>query len=144
MLISIIIILCAFTWLIIESDFLRVRLPIGKDNLSYAGECKLNIYNCLKLKINTEPTESFKTDNYDGNNHLTYQLVLSPNVKPMCYEWLIENYAKLVNFKPRIELDYGTYRQQISFNGGEYSNIMRQIMKIHDKKFIKQLTFAEV
>lgn len=143
MLISIIIILCAFTWLIIESDFLRVRLPIGKDNLSYAGECKLNIYNCLKLKINTEPTESLSTDNADFDSPV-YRLVLSPNVKPMCYEWLIENYAKLVNFKPRIELDYGTYRQQITFNGGEYSNIMRQIMKIHDKKFIKQLTFAEV
>lgn len=31
MIISIIIILCAFNWLLAESDFLRVRLPAGKD-----------------------------------------------------------------------------------------------------------------
>ena len=31
MLISIIIILLAFNWLLLESDFLRVRLPAGKD-----------------------------------------------------------------------------------------------------------------
>jgi hypothetical protein len=31
MIISIIIILLAFNWLLIESDFMRVRLPVGKD-----------------------------------------------------------------------------------------------------------------
>lgn len=138
MLISIIIILLAFNWLLYESDFLRVRLQVGKDKLSYAGECKLNIYNCLKLKINTEPTESFQTDNA-GIDSPIYNLVLSPNVKPMCYEWLQENYAQLVAFKPRIELDYGCYRQYVTFNGGNYANVMKQLMKIHDKKFIKQL-----
>jgi hypothetical protein len=61
----------------------------------------------------------------------------------MCYDWLRENYAQLVTFKPEINLDYGCYRQHITFNGGEYSNIMRQVMKIHDKKFIKQLNLLE-
>ena len=143
MIISIIIILLAFNWLLIESDFMRVRLQVGKDKLSYAGECKLNIYNCLKLTNKIEPTESFQTDNA-GIDSPIYNLVLSPNVKPMCYEWLQENYAQLVTFKPRIELDYGCYRQQLTFNGGEYSNIMRQVLKIHDKKFIKQLNLMEV
>ena len=51
-----------------------------------------------------------------------------------------KNYAQLVTFKPpRIELDYGCYRQQLTFNGGEYSNIMRQVLKIHDKKVYKAI-----
>ena len=52
MIISIIIILLAFNWLLLESDFLRVRLPVGKDKEEITPEPKLDPY-----KLNFVPCE---------------------------------------------------------------------------------------
>ena len=113
----------AFIWLGYETDWMRIRLPVGEDSKAIVYETKtwqeLKPYN-----------PSFKL--------YPMWVTLPENMSPLCgWDWLNNTLHIIPIYK--IELNFGGgYKQTINVKATS-QNIIKQVMKVNTgKKFLAQ------
>ena len=120
MLITILIIISALYWLGIESKWFAIRLLVGIEGKPLTELEK----NQLAYRINWV---SKKTNS------------IVDWLEPICgWNWIAKNEHNLDNYKPSVELLYGSYRQTMTFNSYQ-PKILREVLRIHNKKFTKSI-----
>lgn len=115
--------LLAFTWLLYETDWMRVRLPVG-----ILPE---------PIKYQTKTWEELKPWN-PTLKHYPMWVVYPSNISPLCgWDWL-KNTAHIIP-QYHIELNFGTgYKQTINLKAPSQS-IIKEVMKVNTgKKFLAQ------
>jgi len=108
MIATIIILILEFAWLFYESDFLRIRLPVGIAQIPEPPE----------LYISNKDIRSFQL----RSGYKSWLGILCG------WEWAIKHEHDLDNWHPTIELHFETTRYKMSFNNGN-GKLLGEIMK---------------
>ena len=143
MITTIIIMSLAFSWLGYETDWMRIRLPIG-DRLipKYA---RYEVYQGLKKRTvfwgDLAIYEGYNCQNDERNGEPTYYIFLSPGVKSvLCgWDWLNEHCADMVDYQPKVEMNMGGVRYNMTI---KQPSIIKDIMKANKLTRKQKLAYA--
>lgn len=111
MIATIIIVSLAFVYLLIETDFLRVHLLIGKDKPPKYARYK--VYNSLSRKQGSFLRDGNNyPEGYSPNGEPEYTVILNPGVNDvLCgWDWLDIHCASMVDYHPEVYLHIGGVR----------------------------------
>jgi len=143
MILALLVIALAFTWLLYETDFLRVRLPVGKVKPKYA---KYEVYNMLrKRKVYWNETVLYKGGNlpvdHSPDGEPCYQIILNPGIKNvLCgWDWLNEHCADMVDYQPKVEMAIGGVRYNMTI---KQPAIIKDIMRVNKLTKKQKLAYA--
>jgi len=143
--IVLIIISLAFTWLLYETDYLRVRLLVGHPPYppKYARYEAYNIYTRRKPSWNDKPLYeggNLPAD-YSPNGEPCYQVILNPGIKNiLCgWDWLNEHCADMVDYQPKVEMTMGGVRYNMTI---KQPAIIKDIMKANRLTRKQKLAYA--
>jgi len=143
MITAIIIIGIAFYFFLRETDWLCVRLPVGK--LKPPKYARYKVYNILKSrKPSYGDTTLYEGNNYpegySPNGEPEYQVILSPGIdNVLCgFDWLNKHCASMVDYKPQVFMTLGNVRYSMTI---KQPAIIKDIMKANHftKKQLKAL-----
>ena len=122
--IAIIIIILAFIWLLLESDFMRVRLPVGDDYIPPIYERK--------------SWDELKPFNPTYKKH-PFWLVCPNNMSPLCgWDWLKNTMHIIPEYKVELALAGVHYNMSIKSEG-----ILKEVMKANKIKKPKKVKSKE-
>ncbi len=136
-------IIIALAWLGYETDWMRVRLLVGKTKPKYA---RYEVYGFLKNKrpnYTTTPvyTGSNMPEGYKWDGEPCYNIILSPGIKDvLCgFNWLNKHCADLVDYHPIVEMNIGNvrYKMHILTTG-----IIKDVMKANKLTGKQKLAIA--
>lgn len=144
MITAIIIISLGFGWLLIETDFMRVRLPVGK-----AAKPKYARYKAYNILRKGKPTWYDKPI-YEGNNYPEgyspngepeYTVILNPGIdNVLCgWQWLDQHCASMVDYQPRLDMAIGGVRYNMVI---KQPAIIKDIMKANKLTKKQRLAYA--
>ena len=118
----------AFYWLGRETDWLRIRLPMGADVPALLpGPAQYVAYNALR-KAKRYSVEIHRGSNQEIPTGPTYHVVLNPGVdEPLCgWDWLDKHVGDLVNYQPRVQMEMAGVRYDMTIKA---PGILDQVMK---------------
>ena len=142
----------AYFWLLLETDFLRVRLICGKIpakisikllpspkpvlllpiGITRPKAARYQVFNCLRPSKNLDPIHegsNIPEDKEKDFEVTTYQIYLSPGIEPMCgYEWLDKHCADVLDFQQSIEMNLGNVRYTMTIKKPE---VIKDIMRVN-------------
>ena len=139
---TLVIIALAFTWLLFETDFMRVRLLVGED-INYFTRWLTEFRRFGIKETNFEapityPTEPIKYTGYCINRTLKksihhypeiYLIYLSPNCDALISrQWLDKHWNDLADYKPEVEMTIGGVRYKMLIKAPE---IITKFMKVN-------------
>uniref|UniRef100_A0A6M3IDV6 Uncharacterized protein n=1 Tax=viral metagenome TaxID=1070528 RepID=A0A6M3IDV6_9ZZZZ len=131
MIVAITIIGLAFYWLLLESDYLRIRLMIGEPSTpkyarykAYNAMSKRKYYSGSIHEGNNYPVD------YSPNGEQEYTIVLNPGIDNiLCgWEWLDKHCADLVDYQPDIYLETGGVRYSMTI---KQPSILKDVMRVN-------------
>lgn len=139
---TILIVCLAFTWLLIETNCLRVRLLIGKEKPpKYARYVALNGLtkkqgNWTHLKDGNNYPEG-----YTPNGEPEYKVILNLGIDNiLCgWEWLDKHVADMVDYQPNLEMNLGGVRYKITV---KQPDILTKVMKANKLNKEQKLLYA--
>lgn len=142
MLATIIIITICLAWLGHETEWLTLRLPVGKVKPKYA---RYQVYHIIRnRKAGPKDIKVYEGGNLPEDHNLNlseipcYQIVLSPGIEPMCgYEWLNKHCADMVDYQPKIEMNIANVRYKMTV---KQPSVLAEVMKAN--KLTKQQKLA--
>lgn len=144
MIVSIIIILASFYWLLRETDYLRVKLLAGLEATPKYARYKA--YNILKSrKPNWRDTAIHEGDNYPAgyspNGEPEYNIVLTPGINNiLCgWDWLNKHVADMVDYQPKVEMTTGGVKYNMTI---KQPAIIKDIMKANHLTKKQKLAYA--
>lgn len=161
MLLSIILVSLAFTWLLYETNYLTIRLALYGSLPDFPERwfktfdlCQREIDSFDKTDIplsnpDYEPIEHIGYVIYETlsnrvkYNHNQYQIGMSPSVEPMCgKDWLEENWDNLADYKPEIFMNIGNVKYDMLI---KKPDVIKDIMRANklSKQERKALITAE-
>ena len=144
MILTILTIALALIWLGKETDWLRVRLLIGKDKPKVFAQYRA--FNSLKKKKYYE-VEVHAGSNADEPQGTMYTVVLDPGITdPICgWDWLDKHVADLVDYTPRVELQLAGIKYDMTIKpAGIEQGIMDKVMKVNKLSKQEKLKYSEV
>jgi len=118
----------AFIWLLRETDYLRIRLPMGADIPPVPPKpAQYRAYNSLRKKKHYE-IEIHHGSNQEVPDGPTYHIVLDPGVtEPLCgWDWLDKHVGDLVDYQPRVQMQLAGVRYDMTIKA---PGILDQVMK---------------
>lgn len=118
----------AMAWLLIETDFLRVRLLVGKEAPKLFAQYK--VFTGLKTR-KVYDVQIRHGANYPLTECRTgplYTIVFNPGItEPLCgWQWLDQHCADLVGFAYKVDLQIGTVKyKMIIKKAGIFAEVMK-------------------
>lgn len=143
MIAAIIIIGLALYWLAIETDYLRVRLLVGKP--APPKYARYKVYNSMGKGRKYYTSPIYEGDNYppdySPNGEPEYNIILSPGINGvLCgYDWLNKHCAALVDYAPDLYLATGGVRYTMHL---KQPTILKDVMKANKLKKAERLAYA--
>lgn len=122
----------ALYWLLIETDYLRVRLLVG--NSKKPKYARYSVWNSasrktLKADYLKHKGNNFPAD-YSPNGEPEYQILLSPGIdNVLCgFDWLDKHCADLVDYSPDVSMHIGGVRYSMTI---KEPAIIKDIMRVN-------------
>ena len=141
---AIIIISLAFFWLLVETDYMRVRLLVGA--ISKPKYARYEVYNFLKSRKpswNDKPIYEGGNlpEGYTPNGEPKYTIILSPGIdNVLCgFDWLNEHCASMVDYQPKVEMAIGGVRYHMTI---KQPAIIKDIMRVNHLTKKQKLAYA--
>ena len=127
MILTLLAIALAFTWLLKETNYLRINLLIGKEKAKVFAQYKA--YNSLKKRKYYDVPIHYGS-NAEEPAGVTYQVVFSPGItEPLCgWDWLDKHCADLVDYAPRVQMAIGGVRYDMTIKS---PGILDKVMKVN-------------
>lgn len=144
MLISLFLFALSYYWLLRETDWLRVRLLVGKEKPKVFAQYKA--YNSFKKKKTYEVELHFGSNSEEPTpDMICYNVVLDPGItEPLCgWAWLDKHCADMVDFTPNVYLDMVGVRYNMTIKPqGVSEGILGKVMKVNKVSKQQKLKYA--
>lgn len=143
MLATIIVIALALSWMVYETDFMRVRLLVGEPaKPKYA---RYKVYNSSSRKTLKPDYRLHEGDNYpegySPNGEPEYIIVLNPGIdNVLCgWEWLNKHCADLVDYQPKVQMLTGGVKYDMTI---KEPSIIKDVMRVNKLTKKQKLAYA--